>query len=75
MSYFELSLLAGLALGGLLGSQLWSVLHTGAFAAVASVYLLCAGLLFFGATGSRGYGLGPSCELIFTIFIQRKMHI
>ena len=56
MSYFELSLLAGLALGGLLGSQLWSALHTSAFAAVATVYLLCAGLLFFGAKGSRGYG-------------------
>lgn len=56
MSYFELSLLAGLALGGLLGSQLWSVLHTSAFAAVASIYFLCARLLFFGAAGSRGYG-------------------
>lgn len=56
MSYFELSLLAGLALGGLLGSQLWSVFHTSAFAAVASIYFLCAGLLFFGAIGSRGYG-------------------
>jgi predicted MFS family arabinose efflux permease len=56
MSYFELSLLAGLALGGLLGSQLWSVFHTSAFAAVASIYFLCAWLLFFGAKGSRGYG-------------------
>ena len=56
MSYFELSLLAGLALGGLIGAQLWHVFHTGAFAAVASVYLLCAGLLFFGAAGGRGHG-------------------
>ena len=56
MSYFELSLLAGLALGGLIGAQLWHNFHTGAFAAVASIYLLCAGLLFFGAAGSKGHG-------------------
>src|SRR5262249_31593264 len=28
MSYFELSLLAGLALGGIVGTQFWSRLHT-----------------------------------------------
>jgi MFS family permease len=56
MSYFELSLLAGLALGGLLGSQLWSALHARAFAAVAGAYLLCAGLLFYGTVGSKGHG-------------------
>jgi MFS family permease len=56
MSYFELSLLAGLALGGLLGAQLWHVFHASAFATVASVYLLCAGLLYFGAAGTRGHG-------------------
>ena len=55
MSYFELSLLAGLAFGGLLGSQLWSVFHRGAFAAVAAVYLLCSVLLYFGAAGSRSH--------------------
>src|SRR6266704_2330664 len=49
MSYFELSLLAGLALGGLIGAQLWHVFRTSAFATVASVYLLCAGLLYYGA--------------------------
>jgi MFS family permease len=55
MSYFELSLLAGLALGGVLGSQLWRILHTGAFAAVAAVYLLCGALLFFGAAGGKSH--------------------
>lgn len=55
MSYFELSLLAGLAFGGVLGSQLWRIMHTGAFAAVAGVYLLCSALLFFGAAGSRSH--------------------
>src|SRR5262249_14302377 len=56
MSYFELSLLAGLALGGLIAAQLWHLLNRRAFAAVASVYVLCAGLLFAGAVGSRGHG-------------------
>src|ERR1700758_3051005 len=28
MSYFELSLLAGLALGGLMGAQFWRIFHT-----------------------------------------------
>lgn len=56
MSYFELSLLAGLALGGVLAAQLWRRLHTAAFAAVASVYLASGGMLFWGAAGSRGHG-------------------
>lgn len=56
MSYFELSLLAGLALGGLIGAQLWQMFHTGAFATVAIIYLLCSVLLYFGAAGSRGHG-------------------
>ncbi len=56
MSYFELSLLAGLALGGLVGAQLWHIFHTSAFATVASIYLLSATLLYFGAAGSRGHG-------------------
>ena len=56
MSYFELSLLAGLALGGVVGAQLWGRLHTDAFAAIASVYLASGGMLFWGAAGSRGHG-------------------
>lgn len=52
MSYFELTLLAGLALGGIVASQLFRWLHTGAFAALAVAYLLCAGLLFTGAVGA-----------------------
>ena len=55
MSYFELSLLAGLALGGLIGAQLWHVFHTSAFATLASVYLMCAGLLYYGAAGSKSH--------------------
>jgi hypothetical protein len=56
MSYFELSLLAGLALGGVAGTQLWRIFPTNAFATVASVYFVAAGLLYFGAAGSRGRG-------------------
>src|SRR5215472_3688075 len=40
MSYFELSLLTGLALGGLVAGQLWRRLDTGAFGAVALIYIL-----------------------------------
>src|SRR5215472_5227978 len=56
MSYFELSLLAGLALGGVLGAQLWRFLGTKAFAATAVLYLISAGLLYAGAIGSRSHG-------------------
>jgi MFS family permease len=56
MSYFELSLLAGLALGGLVGAQLWRFLDARAFSAVAVLYVLAAGLLSFGAAGSRSHG-------------------
>ncbi len=56
MSFFELSLLAGLALGGLVGGALWKSLNTKAFAAVAGAYLLCALLLAIGAVGSKKHG-------------------
>jgi MFS family permease len=56
MSFFELSFLAGLAIGGVAGSQLWRLFHKSAFAAVASGYLIAAALLAFGAVGSRGHG-------------------
>jgi MFS family permease len=56
MSYFELSLLGGLALGGILGGQLWRLLATRAFAVLAAVYIVSAGLLYAGGGSSRGYG-------------------
>lgn len=56
MSYFEVSLLAGLALGGLVGAQLWRWLGLRAFAPVAVVYVVSAALLNAGAIGSRGHG-------------------
>lgn len=56
MSFFELSLLAGLALGGLMGSQFWHLFDVHAFSFVATAYLLCATLLFLGAKGSHSHG-------------------
>jgi MFS family permease len=53
MSYFELSLLAGLALGGMVGGQLWSRFGTGAFTALAVLYVVASLLLFMGSAGSR----------------------
>jgi MFS family permease len=56
MSFFELSLLAGLALGGVVGSQLWTHLHLHSFSLLALVYAACALLLFAGAKGTRAHG-------------------
>jgi MFS family permease len=56
MSYFELSLLAGLALGGVLAGELWRWWRPRAFGAVAVVYVLSAVLLYAGAVGSRSHG-------------------
>jgi MFS family permease len=53
MSYFELSLLGGLGVGGLVAGQLWERLHGGAFSAVAVVYLVATGCLALGAVGAR----------------------
>jgi MFS family permease len=55
MSYFELTLLAGFALGGVLASQLWRMAHRGAFTAIAAIYLLCSVMLYAGAAGSRSH--------------------
>jgi len=56
MSFYELSFLAGIAIGALVGSQLWRFLNTGAFAAVAGLYLACAAMFYFGGAGSTAYG-------------------
>jgi MFS family permease len=49
MGFFELSLLAGLALGGLVGGTLWDTVHTLAFSLLALVYLVVAILFYWGA--------------------------
>ncbi len=53
MSYYEMSLLGGLALGGLLGSTLWEKLGTAAFSALAAAYVVSGLLLGIGAVGSK----------------------
>jgi MFS family permease len=49
MSLYELSLLVGLALGGLVGGTLWDGFAQLAFSLLALVYLIAAGLFFWGA--------------------------
>jgi len=51
MSYFELSLLAGLGLGGVTGAQFWRLFAARGFTAVAALYGFSAVLLFFGTVG------------------------
>lgn len=50
MSYFELTLLAGLALGGVIAAQLYRAFHAGAFAVVAVFYVACAATFFAGVS-------------------------
>ena len=56
MSFFELSLLAGLALGGVLGSQLWPRFHKHAFTLLALLYCASALLLLVGAQRAHAHG-------------------
>ncbi len=56
MSYFEISLLAGLAFGGLLGGQSWGWFGPAAFSTLAGLYLMCAILFHFGARNTHGFG-------------------
>ena len=55
MSFFELSLLCGLALGGVVATQLWGHFHNNAFSLIAAGYLLAALLLalFAGDAGNQ----------------------
>ena len=56
MSLFELSLLAGLALSGLVGTQLWLHWQRAAFYFLALLYGLSALLLFFSTRQAVGEG-------------------
>ncbi len=57
MSFFELSLLAGMALGALVGGTLWDSVKTAAFSLMAALYLLVALLFWWGV---RGYPITRS---------------
>jgi predicted MFS family arabinose efflux permease len=64
MSYFELSLLGGLAFGGLIAAELFRRFHAGAFLAIACLYVLCAALLFFSTrTGAQAHAESPLAGL------------
>jgi MFS family permease len=67
MSFFEVSLLAGLALGGVAAAQLWSRLHKSAFGAVALIAVGCAVLLFVSVRSS------PSRERTFALSGLRQV--
>ncbi|MEO8484361.1 MAG: MFS transporter [Acidobacteriota bacterium] len=56
MSFFELSLLAGLALGGLAGSQLWAAIGPRAFLVLAVAYAVGSVVLFLAGTGAKARG-------------------
>src|SRR5260370_37723484 len=75
MSYFELSLLAGLAVGGLAGAQLWHFLSGHAFSAVAAVYLLSACLLVLGAVGSQGHGSAKAISGFYTALKEPSLQL
>ncbi|OYT73393.1 MAG: hypothetical protein CFK52_02155 [Chloracidobacterium sp. CP2_5A] len=51
MSYFEISLLGGLAFGGVLASALWKTVGAWGFSAAAGLYVAAAGLFVYGAHG------------------------
>ncbi|RMG97675.1 MAG: MFS transporter [Chloroflexi bacterium] len=52
MSYFELTVLAGLALGTLVAGMGWAAVQTLAFSVVAVVYVLAGGLFYWGTAVS-----------------------
>ncbi len=62
MSYFELTLLAGIALGSPVGGKLWQMFRQHAFTGAASAYLISAVLLGFGATALRNQSGGHVIE-------------
>lgn len=57
MSFYELSLLAGLAVGFLAGGALWTAWGTAAFGWVALIYLIAAAFFYWG-TGGAGEAPG-----------------
>ena len=60
MGGYELSLLAGLALGALVGGTLWEQMRTHAFSVLAVIYLLAGVLFYAGANASHTSRSTPS---------------
>jgi len=61
MSFFELSFLAGIALGGVVGGQLWRLLGSRAFSAGAAIYALAAAFLYFRRCREQGPRRSRGC--------------
>ena len=62
MALFELTLLAGLALGAPIGAGLWQLLGTGAFVAMAGIYLASSAAFWFGAATAESRSTVESFE-------------
>jgi MFS family permease len=56
MSYFELTLLAGIALGSPLGGKFWQLFQQNAFTGAACLYLVSSAFLASGAIGLKKAG-------------------
>lgn len=56
MSFFELSLLGGLGLGGLLATELWRRQRAHGFATLSVAYLVCAALFYLAVRCGRAHG-------------------
>ena len=65
MSFYELSLLGGLALGTVVGAVFWSRFGTTAFALVAFIYLLSSTLMGLGGKGSHKHGASQALSGLF----------
>lgn len=76
MSYFELTLLAGLALGGVTAAQLFRFLNGAAFAAVAVIYLICAAALFRSVSRQiKSQFVNPIADLKETLTLPALRHL
>ncbi len=56
MSFFELSLLCGLGLGGIVATELWQRQGAHGFATIAVVYAACAALFYGAVRGGAAHG-------------------
>jgi MFS family permease len=76
MSFFELTLLAGLGLGGVVASQFYRHWGPGSFFAVGGIYLLCSILIFTGAIGRRRVAIAsPFADLKNVLKLPALRHL
>src|SRR5260370_40863590 len=75
MSYFELSLLAGLAVGGLTGAQLWRFPSGHPSTPTPALCILMACLFVLGAVGSQGHGSAKAISGFFTALKEPSLQL